>query len=769
MRFLLALDNFSRGSGGAPRSAQDLARALLARGHRVHVLETGARAGRQDWNGAELRRVRLHGPLLPGDRDLRTLVLNPRWRRATAAALAELRPDLVAVQGMLAPGALEAAAAAGVGAAYLFRGYAPLCPVQFERRDPERPCPRPRCWRCLRPAQRLKYPLVRAALELYARTVPRAELIVANSRYVAGVFERLWGVRAEVVHPALNLAPAAAPENDPAGELLFVKPQRIKGLGLFLELARAMPARRFAVAGEPAGAAARALAGRPNVQALGWRQDMGAVYRSARLLLGPARGAEPFGRVYAEAAAVGCPAVAFRSGGIPEAVGAGGVLLPPEAGAQEWQRAVERLDDPQRYEELRRAALEHARALAAEDGAGRLADLLESAARAGCRRPVPAPPAPDRKLRVVHVISALPLGGAELSVFHLVSRLSRERFEVEVVCTREEGALAGRFREAGVPVTLLELPSRYSPRGLWRLSRLLARRGADIVHTHMRRANTSGRIAAWLAGVPVIIAHERNLPFEKSRRHFLADRLLGRLSARVIAVSPQVAEAERRGSGLPREKFAVMPNALDLAEFRPEGRAAARAALGLADEDFAVGFAARLHPVKNPDVLVRAAAEAAGEVPRLRLLLAGDGPERARLEALAAETGLAGRAVFLGERRDMPAVYPAFDVLCLPSHSEGCSRALLEGAACGLPLVATPVGYAPEMLGRDEAGLLVPVGDAAALARAIVRLAREPDTRARLGRAALRRAQEHDLTAYVARVECLYINLFHESDISNQE
>jgi glycosyltransferase involved in cell wall biosynthesis len=598
-------------------------------------------------------------------------------------------------------------------------------------------------------------------LKLYDRTVPRADLIVANSRYIAGLLERFWRVHAEVVYPTLNLPVAAAPENDPKGYILFVKPQKAKGLDVFLGLAAMLPDRRFAVAGELGRGAAELLAGCRNVRALGWQEDMAGVYRRARLVVVPSALPEPFGRVAAEAAGFGVPTVSFRQGGVPEAAGAGGAFLEPGASGNEWSAAIRELDDPERYEALRRGALENARRIASEGGARRVLALLEEAARKGARA-APEPPQPGRRLKVVHVISALPVGGAEKSLFHLVSRLDRARFEPLVVCTRAEDAMAPEFRRAGVRVELVRLRSRYGPASLLRLARFLRREGADIVHTHMRRANTSGRLAAWLARVPVIVAHERSPGPDKTRIHFLVDRWLSRVSDAILAVSPDTAERNARLSGIPRERFTVLPNAVDLAEFAPGDRAAARAALGLPAGDFVVGFAGRLHPVKRLDVLVRAAAAAAGEVANLRLVLAGSGPERERLAALAAELGIAARTSFLGERADMPAVYPAFDLLCLPSESEGCSRVLLEAAAAGLPLVATAVGYAAELIGADEAGVLVPPGDAGALAAALVRLAREPETRTRMGAAARARVAGHGIDEYVRKVERLYARLWAE-------
>jgi glycosyltransferase involved in cell wall biosynthesis len=476
-------------------------------------------------------------------------------------------------------------------------------------------------------------------------------------------------------------------------------------------------------------------------------------------VLGPSVVPEPFGRVFAEAAALGVPSVACRTGGLPEAVGDGALLLEPGAGAEAWRRALDSLEEPGRYETLRAAALEHARELADANRQRSLVDLV-CAAAAGGPRPGPEPPAAGRKLRVAYVIGALPRGGAELSLYHLASRLDRDRFQPQVVCTRAEDAMAGDFRSSGVPVTLVRLPSRYSPVGLWRLARFLAREGMDVVHTQMRRANTSGRVAAWLAGVPVVLAHIRNLPVDKSWRHFAVDRILSWATARVVAVSPQVAHAEHVRSGVPLDKFSVQTNARDLERFSPGSRDAARDGLGVPRDDLVIGFAGRLHPNKRPRVMLRAFARALEQVPELRLLLAGDGPLRGELGRLAGELGVSDRVTFLGWQEDMVPVYRAMDFLCQISYIEGYGCSLLEALACGVPAVATPVGFMAELLGDGRSGILVPVDEVGPAAEAMVRLARDPALRAEMSAAARRAAEPHGIDEYVRRLERLYLDLW---------
>lgn len=365
------------------------------------------------------------------------------------------------------------------------------------------------------------------------------------------------------------------------------------------------------------------------------------------------------------------------------------------------------------------------------------------------------------KLKVVHVIGKLCFGGAQESLLQLAGRLDSARFESVVVSLGAENEMLGEFRRAGLRTALAPAPHRWGPAGLWRLASLLRREQAQILHSHARRSTTPGMIAALLAGTPVRVAHYRSMSPEDGRGPGLAERWLAAAASRAVAVSEPVAEQLKRQLGLDPWRVTVIPNGVDLERFAPAPRAPARAALGLLASDFVVGFVGRLEPVKRLPVLLRAAAAARSAVPDLRVVLAGDGDERAALAKLAAELGIAERVTFLGMRRDLPAVYPAMDVLCLPSRAEGCSRVLLEAAACGVPLLATPVGAAPEVLGRgEEAGLLFPVDDVGALAAALARLAREPEKRAEMSAAAGVRARRWSLAGHVRLVEQLYTELW---------
>jgi len=358
MKLLLALDNFGRPSGGALKSAQALAAALAAAGHEVVVAtrEGGARLG-------GVREVVLPLPskkLLPG-RDLRALAWNRFWRRRLARTLRAEAPGLVLAQGMLFPGTVRAAREEGRPCAVFVHAYAPLCHVSFRRRDPYRDCD-DRCPRCLPLRRRLTWPAARAAARGALEALRGATFVVANSRYVQGLLAEKWGVASEVLYPILDLPRFLDAPASEGRDLLFVKPQGIKGAARVEALARALGDRRFLVAGNVSGRLARLA----NVESLGWVEDMPAAYARAQLLLGPGEWPEPFGRVFAEAAALGVPSVATDVGGVREAAGPGARLLPPEAPVGAWIEAIRALDDAAELERARGEARAHARSLLGE-------------------------------------------------------------------------------------------------------------------------------------------------------------------------------------------------------------------------------------------------------------------------------------------------------------------------------------------------------------------------------------------------------------------
>jgi glycosyltransferase involved in cell wall biosynthesis len=336
---------------------------------------------------------------------------------------------------------------------------------------------------------------------------------------------------------------------------------------------------------------------------------------------------------------------------------------------------------------------------------------------------------------VVHGVLTLGVGGLERMALALARRQG-----AAVLCVGPAGPLAA---DAGVPVVALDKPDGRRPEWVAKAAAALKELKPDVVHTHQIGAAAYLGPAAGRLGVPVLHTEHGNL-FARTRGLLptLKARVVMRSAARHVGrfycVSDDIARAVTRWRTVPRHKVEVVPNGVELPA--DEG-ADVRAALGIPADAPVVGTVGRLAEVKRQDVLVRAAAKLAERWPGLRLLVVGDGPERAALERLAAAVGLGGRAVFAGYRPHPEAYLRAMDVFALTSRSEGFPVALLEAWACGVPAVCTAVGGVPAVVEPGTNGLLVPPGDADAVAAAVGSLLADRATAARMaaaGRAAVR-------------------------------
>ena len=285
----------------------------------------------------------------------------------------------------------------------------------------------------------------------------------------------------------------------------------------------------------------------------------------------------------------------------------------------------------------------------------------------------------------------------------------------------------------------------------------------DIVHTHLAKAGTLGRLAGRVAGADVIVHTYHGTVFRgyfgraKSRAFVQIERALSHLTTRIVAITPgQRRELIELGIGDER-KVVEIPLGLDLAPFlQPLDGAHARSRLGLAADKPVVAIVARLVPVKNVSLFLRAMLS----VPSGFALIVGDGELRSSLEAEAADLGIADRTRFVGWQSDMRAIYAAADIVALTSHNEGSPVSIIEAMAAGRPIVATAVGGVPDVVRNGVDGLLVPAGDGDALAAAINSLVADPLRRDRLGAAA--RTSVHprfDASRLVAEITRLYESL----------
>lgn len=382
--------------------------------------------------------------------------------------------------------------------------------------------------------------------------------------------------------------------------------------------------------------------------------------------------------------------------------------------------------------------------------------------------------------RVLYLVTSSGVGGTELALWQLLRHLDRTRWNPALVSLKPLGEGAARIRDLGIETLTLGVSDETGPYGSFetllagrRLPRLLGGRRFDIVHAFLFRANLLSRLAAPRLGRPPLVNAVRVTPEEESPWMRRVDRWTAPRVARFHLQSEALAAGLRARLGVGRERCAVIPNGIPLADADAAlaaARPGARTAMGLFRTDLAVACVGRLHRQKGLSVLLAAFHALLQTVPTARLLLAGDGPERRALEAAVDALRLRPFVRFLGTVPSSWELLAAADLFALPSLWEGMPNALLEAMAAGLPVVATAVGAVPEMVAAGTEGLLVPPGDAAALAQALAGLAADPQGRRELGRMARQRVErDFRIEATVAGVERLYGELLSGQAAARRE
>lgn len=346
-------------------------------------------------------------------------------------------------------------------------------------------------------------------------------------------------------------------------------------------------------------------------------------------------------------------------------------------------------------------------------------------------------------LNILSILDAKVITGPARGLLHLARHLP-DTMHLHVALLRPRGTgplppLAEQARSGRLTVWALEENSPFDARLLLRARELARQIHADIVQTHSYKPHLIGAALRVAYGAPWIAFHHgwtaENL---KVRLYHALDRLTLPRADRVVAVS-RSSECLVLSIGCRRERTLMITNAVDAADLDPGcTRDEARTLLGLPAEGLIVCSIGRLSHEKGQDLLIRAFAAMAWEFPGMTLVLAGDGPERMRLEALVREQHLEGRVRFLGHQPEVARVYAASDIVVLPSRSEGMPNALLEAMCAGVAVIATKVGGVSEVATDGETAWLVAPEDVSAMARALAHAARDGNERAR--RAARARA-----------------------------
>ncbi|MFP3868081.1 MAG: glycosyltransferase [Desulfobacteraceae bacterium] len=365
-----------------------------------------------------------------------------------------------------------------------------------------------------------------------------------------------------------------------------------------------------------------------------------------------------------------------------------------------------------------------------------------------------------KKIKILHLLVTLPVGGAEDLVAAIVKGLDAARFQVQVACIGPPGPVGLELGRAGHQVISLGLDIKHTLGGkiVMAVRRLLQRGKPEILHTHLYHPNLYGRLAALGLNLPVVASVHNSYTKVKFHRR-LWNFLLWPLTDRLLVGSSQVWADVRHYDRVPASRITLLPYGIRLEELDiPDSPAAAKARLGV--NGFCLGTIGRLEEQKGQKYLLAALPQLRQQIPGLTLLLVGAGRLEADLRTQAQELGVADMVHFLGTRRDLPQLYRAMDIFVLPSLWEGLPLVLLKAMAAGLPVVATQVSGACEVIYSGVNGCLVPPGQPDPLAGAILKLYRQPDLRQVWGQQARQTiAEGYSIQAMLHQLEELYLSL----------
>jgi glycosyltransferase involved in cell wall biosynthesis len=361
-----------------------------------------------------------------------------------------------------------------------------------------------------------------------------------------------------------------------------------------------------------------------------------------------------------------------------------------------------------------------------------------------------------RRSSVLHLAKIAGISGAETHLLSLLPRLRERDWDVRLLQLHENerGAFefADELRARGVPVDMIRLRADVDPLAFTRVTAYLARARPLILHTHLVHADVYGQLAGAIASVPLRISTKHGFnEFRENRGFAFADRAVGGLAHMHIAISRGLARYLADVEGFDEETFSIVHYGIVAGDEPTEP-----------PDEPRVLCVGRLIPIKGHIVLLRAFAQARREVPELTLHIAGRGPLEPTLKALARELRIEDAVRFLGFVSPIQRAIDDAAAVVVPSLGEGFGMVALEAMERARAVIAAEIGGLGELVVHGETGLLVPPGEAAPLADALVRIARDPELRRAMGAAGRRRALEHFAEERnVERTELLYRELLN--------
>jgi len=355
------------------------------------------------------------------------------------------------------------------------------------------------------------------------------------------------------------------------------------------------------------------------------------------------------------------------------------------------------------------------------------------------------------KIKVCFIIGTLEVGGTEKQLYLLLKNMDKSKFSPFVISLRD-GRMRNDFQQIST-LYILNKKYKFDVTSFLTLVKVILKEKPDIVHTFLFTSNTWGRLAAILTGVPVIIASERSMDIWKKKFHFFIDTVLGFFTDAIICNSIVVKEFYEKKLGPVSRKLTVIRNGIEWQQFNIENQAHPK-------NEKIIFTASRLAPEKGIEYLIQAIKILSARMNNMKLLVAGEGPLKTRLEYLVEQQGIKEIVTFLGYQENVSKYISQADVVVLPSLWEGLPNILLEAMAMKKPVVATAVGGTKEIVRDGENGFLVRPKDAKALAEAIQKILQDINLAINFGESGYRFVRENfDLFLMVSSYEKLYQKL----------
>jgi len=372
----------------------------------------------------------------------------------------------------------------------------------------------------------------------------------------------------------------------------------------------------------------------------------------------------------------------------------------------------------------------------------------------------------DDRPVICQVLHSLDIGGAEVLAAGMARELS-DRYRFVFACLDDEvGVLGKEFEERGVPMRVFDRQQGIDWKCSFRLALFFREHKVQIVHAHQYTPFFQSLLARLAYRRPSIVftEHGRHFPDSRSSKRVAVNRTLLRADDRLIGVGESVRRALVDNEGLPEKRTETIYNGVPLENFQAvngdfELRQQVRQKLGIYDGEFAIVQVARLNALKDHATAVRTLKRLRDEHVPAKLILVGDGEERAVLEQLVVDQAVESDVVFLGARSDIPQLLTAGDAFLLSSISEGIPLSLIEAMGAGIPIVSTDVGGIPEVIEHGVSGLLAPAGDVEILATHLKSLWQNPEQRSQLAENGCQRAVERFSLEEMHRQ---YINLYEQ-------